>query len=186
MLDHTHAPECRFEGKTWNLQTMAGRRALRLRVKQVYMLLRNQGEIANLIESLCGCLQVDVQNVERALTTVRPAELAKAVLAGVDLQNHSWTHLNPQVFSERERTAEVLQNEEYLLQFRRVLTRTFAPPFGQQVILASVPADFVLLANRNLVPDHKEGNLINRGDLLLNDFPQNSPDSAASVRRIAA
>jgi peptidoglycan/xylan/chitin deacetylase (PgdA/CDA1 family) len=179
MLDATQVTECRFESRTWNLQEMAGRRALRLRIKEVYMRLCSQHEIEELIERLACCLHIDSAMMENSLTTVRPAELAQAVFAGVDLQNHSWSHLNPQVFSEDERTTDMLENEEYLSQFRQAVVRAFAPPFGQRVSLASVPAHFVLLANRNLVSGHREGNLVNRSDWRLNDSTGETPDQAS-------
>jgi peptidoglycan/xylan/chitin deacetylase (PgdA/CDA1 family) len=188
MVDGTRATECRFDGRTWNLRKTAGRRALRLRIKQVYMEMRSQHEIEELIHKLACRLNIDPAMMESSLTMVRPAELTLAVLADVDLQNHSWSHLNPQVFSEHERTADMLENEEYLAQFRQAIVRVFAPPFGHQVSLASVPAHFVLLANRNLVSDHREGNLVNRGDWRLNDFVRKTPDQANHGRngRIAA
>lgn len=177
MLDNTRESDCQFEGRTWNLQKRAGRRALRLRIKEAYMQLRSQNEIDQLIEKLSCSLQVDPGTMEHSLSTVGPAELYQAAVAGVDLQNHSWSHLNPQVLSEEERTVEVRQNEEYLSQFRKTTTRVFAPPFGQHVSLASVSYHFELLANRNLVSDHREGNLANRSDLSLND-PTRTPDQA--------
>jgi peptidoglycan/xylan/chitin deacetylase (PgdA/CDA1 family) len=188
MLDRTRLSECQFADRSWELQTMAGRRALRLRIKQAYMRLRSQNEIEQLIQSLACSLRLDAAAMENSLATVGPAELAQAVVAGVDLQNHGWSHLNPQVSSERKRTAEVRQNEEYLSQFRKAITCVYAPPFGQQVSLASVPAQFVLLADRNLVSGHLEGNLVNRGDLRMNDFTGSIPDQASYGRngRIAA
>jgi peptidoglycan/xylan/chitin deacetylase (PgdA/CDA1 family) len=114
MLDRTRLSECQFADRSWELQTMAGRRALRLRIKQAYMRLRSQNEIEQLIQSLACSLRLDAAAMENSLATVGPAELAQAVVAGVDLQNHGWSHLNPQVSSERKRTAEVRQNEDHL------------------------------------------------------------------------
>lgn len=178
MLDNAQATTCEFERVIWNLQTDAGRRALRLRIKAAYMRLRSHGAIEELIEVLARSLEVDATRMEHSLTTVGPAELCQAAMAGIDLQNHSWSHLNPQVLSEGERTAEAVKNEEYLSQFRKATTRVFAPPFGQEVSLSSVPAHFVLLANRKLVSDHRHGNLANRCDLLLADSAGNYHDHA--------
>jgi peptidoglycan/xylan/chitin deacetylase (PgdA/CDA1 family) len=187
MLDNTRVKECHFEGQTWTLQTVASRRALRLHVKAAYMRMRSRDEIERLINTLSCCLRVNAAMMERSLCTVGPADLCHAVVAGVDLQNHSWSHLNPQVMSEEERTAEVLQNEKYLSQFRKAATRVFAPPFGQQVSLTSVSHHYVLLANRDLGSDHREGNLANRGDLLLHESTR-PPDrtSHSNSGRIAA
>jgi hypothetical protein len=172
MLDDTRLSHCEFEGLTWDLQTIAGRRALRLRFKQIYMRLRSQKEIEALVDKVAGCLQTDPRRFENSLSTVTPAELAQAVLAGVDLQNHSWGHVNPQVLSERERTKGALRNEEYLSEYRQAITRVFAPPFGHHVSPAPFLSHFVLLADRNLISDHCEGNLVNRRDLLPNDFAE--------------
>ena len=168
MLDNTRARTCRFDGATWNLPDMAARRALRLRIKETYMKMRSQEQIDSLIARLASSLHVDPSAMEKSLSTVTPAEIAVAAMAGVELQNHSWNHINPQAISEPERTAQVIRNEEYLSQFRKAVTRVFAPPFGREVSLASAPADYVLLANRGLHSSHRSGNLANRGDLQLN------------------
>ena len=116
-----------------------------------------------LIERLACTLHVEPLLMEKELSAVEPTDLARAALEGVDLQNHAWSHLNPTLLSERERIAEVLRNEEYLSQFRKATIRVFAPPFGHHVG-PSVHAHFVLLANRNLILGHRDGNLVNRVD----------------------
>jgi peptidoglycan/xylan/chitin deacetylase (PgdA/CDA1 family) len=188
MLDNTRARTCRFGGMTWNLPDLAARRALRLRIKETYMRMRSQDEIEALIDRLASSLHVDPAAMEKSLSTVGPGELAVAAMAGVELQNHSWSHINPQVISEAARTGEVIRNENYLSQFRKAVTRVFAPPFGQSVSLASAPADFVLLANRGLHSSHRQGNLANRGELLLNAATRTSTPRvrASGKNRIAA
>jgi len=182
MVDDTRAAACRFDGRTWNLKTMMGRRALRSHIKCQYMRMRSQGEIMELVDTVADSLQCDSKHAESSLRTVGTAELAKAVLAGVDLQNHGWGHLNPQGLSEEERTAEVMQNDEYLSQFRRAITPVFAPPFGQCVTRAT-PEYFVLLANRGLAPSYKEGNVINRGDFLLTASSRSRRDKVSPAEK---
>ena len=175
MLDDTQATECRFDGQTWGLKTMTDRRALRANIKHRYMRMKSQDEIRELIDELAETLRSDSNCAELSLRTVGSAELAQAVLAGVELQNHGWGHLNPQVLSEEERAAEVMQNEEYLSRFRRSITPVFAPPFGYCVMHA-VPEYSVLLANRSLAPSYQDGNIINRGDLVLTAASRNRRD----------
>ena len=187
MLDTTRAAECRFEGQTWNLVSIAGRRALRGHIKHLYMSMRSQSEIEALIDRLAVAVDTTCKDAEKALRTVGPEQLAQAVLAGVDLQNHGWGHLNPEVLSEEECRAELRQNEDYLSQFRRAITPVFAPPFGQRAVLDPA-ANFVLLANRNLSPDHKDGQVVNRGDLVLATASQSARIRVSFIekRRAAA
>ncbi len=187
MLDDTRATECRFDGQTWSLNTIAERRTLRANIKHRYMRMRTLGEITELIDELADSLCCDSKRAELPLRTVGPAQLAEAVLAGVDLQNHGWGHINPQALSEDERAAEVRRNHEYLSKFRRAITPVFAPPFGHCVTQAP-PEYFVLLANRSLLPSHKEGNILNRGDLVLTAASRNRREkpSRAEKDRIAA
>lgn len=187
MLDTNRSAACQFEGQTWSLATVAERRTLRLHIKHLYLRMRSQSEIEGLIDRLAVALDSNCKDVDRSLRTVGPQQLAQAVLAGVDLQNHGWTHLNPEVLSEAECHAEVRQNEEYLSQFRRAITPVFAPPFGQKPILHPA-ANFVLLANRNLAPDHKEGNIVNRRELVLATASQTARVKVTLVekRRAAA
>jgi peptidoglycan/xylan/chitin deacetylase (PgdA/CDA1 family) len=168
LVDDARVPECRFDGLTWNLRSMGGRRALRLRVKETYMRLRTQIEIERLVDTLADCLHLSAAVLERSLSTVTPMELVQARNAGVDLQNHSWSHLNLRLLSREERTADMMRNDEYLSQFGEMSCVAFAPPFGAEVSLASAPLHFMLLADRKLNPGYREGNVVNRGDLVLN------------------
>ena len=142
--------------------------------------MKSQGEIRELIDELGQSLKSDSICAEPSLRTVGTADLAQAVLAGVELQNHGWGHLNPQVLSEKERAAEVMQNEEYLSRFRRAITPVFAPPFGYCAMHA-MPEYSVLLANRGLAPSYQQGNIINRGDLVLTAASRNKRDEKESV-----
>jgi peptidoglycan/xylan/chitin deacetylase (PgdA/CDA1 family) len=182
MLDDTNVTECSFDGNLWSLDIKASRRALRARIKQIYMSMRSQHEITDLIDTLAKCLCSESTNAERALRTVTATELARAVLAGVDLQNHGWSHLNPQLFTESERAADIKQNDGYLALFRREITPVFAPAFGQRVLLPS-PGHFILLANRSLMPDYKDGNVLNRCDLLLTSNHENRQPDLTSVEK---
>jgi len=167
MLDDTNSSTCFFDGSTWNLESIGGRRALRLRIKEVYMGLRNQEEIQKLMTTFAHCLRLPGSaTIERALTTVTAGELAQAVSTGVDLQNHGWRHLNLRMLSDGERKVEVISNEEYLAQFRQATTCIFAPPFGQHVPMAFSKNQFILLADRRLPPAYRTRTLINRVDLL--------------------
>lgn len=182
MLDDTRSTECQFDGQMWSLKTMAGRRSLRAHIKHQYMRMQSQDEIAELIDRLAESLQSNSKLPERPLRTVGAAELAQAVLAGVDLQNHGWGHLNPQVLAEEERAAEVVRNEQYLSQFRRTNTRVFAPPFGQRITLAAA-GYVILLANRSLTSSYKEANAINRSDFVLTAAFRNRRERASTAEK---
>jgi peptidoglycan/xylan/chitin deacetylase (PgdA/CDA1 family) len=183
MLDDTRSTECQFDGQMWSLKTMAEKRSLRAHLKHQYMRMRSQDEITELIDRLAESLHSNSKLPERSLRTVGAAELAQAVLAGVDLQNHGWGHLNPQVLSEEERATEVVRNDQYLSQFRRTITCVFAPPFGQCVTRAAA-GHVTLLANRSLMPSFKDANVINRGDLILTASFRNRRERASRAEKL--
>ena len=170
MLDDTRQNDCLFEGRKWELRGNADRRALRQCLKHRYMRMRSEEEIAQLLEMVSYSLGVDSTSMESSLRTVTSEDLVAAVAAGVDLQNHSWRHLNPLLLSDSERTAEAVLNEDYLSQFRETTTHAYAPPFGKQVSLNASVSDFVLLADRGLMSGRREGNIVNRHDLLPSEF----------------
>ena len=164
-IDDSRLDACWFNGQNWALGRDGEGRALRRHLKQRYMRMRKEEEIAQLVEDVSSVLETDPA-MERSLCTVTSAELSTAVAAGVDLQNHSWRHLNPQLFSEFQCTGEALLNEDYLSQFRGTKLRAYAPPFGQPLHLTRDVSDVVLLADRLLFSNHSDGKIVNRQDLL--------------------
>ena len=167
MLDHTQRSECLFEGRHWGLRSMADRRAFRFYLKQRYMGMRSQPEIEQLVGTVSISTGVDSSAMGRPLATITSAELTAAAAAGVDLQNHSWSHLNPQVLSERTVTEEVHLNEHYLSHFRNTNFRGFAPAFGKQVGLPYAVFDLMVLADRDSNSFHVNARVVNRRELLL-------------------
>jgi peptidoglycan/xylan/chitin deacetylase (PgdA/CDA1 family) len=171
MLDDTRQSECLFDDQEWKLRRNIDRRIFRRYLKQRYMRMRRNEEVSEFVETVSSCLNVYSAAIEHSHRTVTFAELAAAAEAGVDLQNHGWSHLNPQLFSSAECTATARLNEDYLSQFRETDTRAYAPPFGQPVMLTSNTADLVLLADRGLNADHRRGRIVNRQDLLFHELP---------------
>jgi hypothetical protein len=166
MLDDTLQSDCEFDSRNWRLRGNIDRRVLRQHLKHRYMRMRDQEEIYALVDEVSRSLNADPGAMEKPLRTVTPAEIGSAVAAGIDVQNHGWSHLNPVYLSDADRTAEALLNEAYLSQFRDVATRVYAPPFGSQVSLTSSVIRCMLLANRQLGAGHQAGNIVNRQDLL--------------------
>jgi hypothetical protein len=182
-LDETRKINCSFDGQFWNLNDQDDRRALRLRLKHSYMRMRSCDEIGELVEMFSGLLEVEPSTMEKPLSTVTSEDLEVAVAAGAELQNHGWTHLNPESLSARDLAAEIRLNEEYLSLFRRANISVFAPPFGHQVSLASGIASCVLLADRGVSSDQRPGGIVNRSDLHLTS-PRMSPSFFATAQAI--
>jgi len=170
LVDNTQRTDCSLDGCRWNLITPSDRRTFRQHLKGLYMRMSSAEEICELVERVAGSLEVSPGPLEQSLRTVTSADLALAANAGVDLQNHGWSHLNPLALSETERTVEAALNEDYLLRYRRNGIRVYAPPFGARVTLKSRVSDYILLADRNLRTGRISGGAFNRCDLLLNDF----------------
>ena len=169
MVDSTSRDKCFFDGKIWMLNNLSSRRLLRYRFKQVYMGLTCQEDITQLIKTATEALSVTPDYMDWALKTVSRAELEIAVDAGVDLQNHSWDHLNPQTLSEQGVADGIRQNDEYLTSLRVTKIRCFAPPFGQQIEVQSTCVDRILLADRSLCPGPYSAIAVNRHELTIKE-----------------
>ena len=171
MLDETKKEQCSFDGEDWDLRRITDRKALRFRLKQAYMNMRSQDELDALVRTISESLDVDLSKIEHALKTVTPVEIAHAASVGVDLQNHGWSHINPQLLSGNEQSAEILQNEDYLSRYYRPSTKVFAPPFGQHMSLTPDVINFMLLATRDLMYGQQHPNIFNRCDLAQELLP---------------
>jgi peptidoglycan/xylan/chitin deacetylase (PgdA/CDA1 family) len=136
--------------------------------------MRNGEEIADLLEAFSRCLGVEQSKFEESLSTVTSTDLALAANAGVDLENHGWTHLNPQTLSERELAEDVTLNESYLSRFRQARDRVFAPPFGRWVAVNSGVASYLLLADRSYVSSKRNRGVVNRFDLHVSTLIRSS------------
>jgi hypothetical protein len=181
MIDAVLREECVFDGQTWDLRGRSGRRTLRLYLKQRYMRMGRQESVAHLLQSVARSLDVDLNCMEDSLRTVTSAELTAAVAAGIELQNHGWSHLNPLLLSADEYETDAALNEDYLSQFRKAATRAYAPPFGRYVGRPLRAREAILLADRNLVPGRQKPNVFNRVDLQLNaSSPQVEAEPAAT------
>jgi peptidoglycan/xylan/chitin deacetylase (PgdA/CDA1 family) len=180
MIDDTKNTACSFDGRKWELHHIEGRRALRLRLKQLYMKIKILDEIDDLVEAVSECTDVDPSKMERALNTVSADCLSDAIAAGVDLQNHGWTHFNPNCFSRTEFVSDINANEEYLGRHRHSASRIYAPPYGEEVGIACAPDlfDYVLLSNRRMSPVNSFGNQVNRTTLELREIcPSQRPEN---------
>jgi hypothetical protein len=169
MLDQTHQTGCFFDRQHWDLTRKDDRRALRLRLKQNYMRMGSCEEIDELVEAFSACVGVASSTLDEALATVTSNELALAADAGVELRNHGWTHVNPQILSKRALTADVRRNETYLASFGRQDVRIFAPPFGRQVAVSCEVASCVLLADRGFTSDQARGSFVSRYELQVDE-----------------
>lgn len=171
MLDECTRSQCSFKGRIWDVSTQAARRNFQLQLEKIYMRLYRITDAKDFLEQLAEALGTEHIQLERALRVVEPSDLVKASLERVDLQNHGWLHLNPQVLSEVQRSLEVKKNEEYLLQIRQAEIRCYAPPFGGHVYLSPSVTDFMLLADRSKAPGPQGYGIVNRRDL----FPVQMP-----------
>lgn len=175
MIDDTQRSDCEFKSRHWSLRSNMDRRAFRQHLKDQYMRMGTQGQIQDLLRQISSCLEVDSDGLEWALRTVGSQELSVASAAGVELQNHGWSHLSPSSLTETELAMEAALNEEYLSQFRQSGIRVYAPPFGRQVSFKPAVSDFVLLADRSVPSSCRVENVVNRADLRLNQFAISRP-----------
>ena len=156
ILDYTRKDRCFLLGRNWNLTTLAEKRTLRQELKRVYMKVENWDQIVALVRTVSE--ELGVPKMEDGLRTVERKDLLDAAAIGVDLQNHGWTHLNPQLYSLSQLDHDIQRNRHWLHQLTGREASVYAPPFGkvgyrdtgfgENVLIARGDGEGISLANR--------------------------------------
>ena len=74
-----------------------------------------------------GVANLDIPDYLQSLTVQQLRELRDA---GVDIQNHYWTHLDPAAHTPARFGAEWARAQDRLAEHLRITSRFFASPFG--------------------------------------------------------
>jgi hypothetical protein len=131
LLDQTPKRKFMWYGKTYNLRKPRDTASLRAAVKHI---LRGQSDpeqnylLIDEIRQSLGVEHIDIPDHLRSLTV---AELRDLRDAGVDLQNHYWTHLDPAAHTPARFADEWLRGQDWLADKLGISSQFFASPFGE-------------------------------------------------------
>ncbi len=130
LLDQTRKRKVTLRGKTWWLLTYRQKDSLRAEIKRRLRLHDDPQESHRLIEELRGALGVTDLDIPDYLQSLTIPQLRELRDAGVDIQNHYWTHLDPAAHTPARFADEWARAQDWLAENLGIASRFFASPFG--------------------------------------------------------
>ena len=130
LLDRTRKRKVTWRGKTWWLMTFRQKDDLRAEIKRLLRLHDEPQDNHALIEELQQALGVADLDVPDYLQSLTLAQLRELRDAGVDIQNHYWTHLDPAAHTPARFADEWLRAQDWLTENLGIASQFFASPFG--------------------------------------------------------
>lgn len=131
VLDATREPAIEWNGRNFDLAGLEGKRRFRAEVKRVLrsqVLPQENYEVLTDIERRLGVANPKMPQHVKCLTLDRLRELHHA---GVDIQNHYWSHLDPAAHTVAQFTADWSRAQEWLRDRLGIKSEFFACPFGE-------------------------------------------------------
>jgi hypothetical protein len=139
-LDRTRLRTFRFNRDHFMLDSLAEKRQLRWVVKRTVYQLADEDSRAAYIRGLMADLGVYQRDLPRSLRPLSAEDIARLVEAGVQVENHGWTHAHPVGVKANELWADVRRGRAWLRERIGVESRVFAVPFGDTAPPEEPPA----------------------------------------------
>jgi hypothetical protein len=133
LLDRTDMRQVTWRGKSWRLATFHQKDRFRAEMKRLLRLHDHPQENHLLIEELRQALGVAELEIPDYLHSLTLEQLGTLRDAGVDIQNHYWTHLDPTAHTPARFASEWLRAQNWLAEKLGVASQFFASPFGDYV-----------------------------------------------------
>jgi peptidoglycan/xylan/chitin deacetylase (PgdA/CDA1 family) len=130
LLDRLPPGEYDFEGVSCGASTRREQLRLRERVKVRCRSMPDEKERSGLILELARRWRVSLDDVPPHLRTLRKEDLVQLRDAGVDLQNHGWSHDDHARLTAKETMREISAGREWLKRELGVDSPYFAVPYG--------------------------------------------------------
>ena len=138
LLDGLPGNPCEFEDRSFPTATFRDRLRLREAIKrQVCTIKTEEGRSARVV-ALARQWQIAPREVPRHATTLSIRDLRQLLAAGVDIQNHGWSHAHHASLSPAESAEEVRRGRDWLHHQLGIDAQYFAVPFGD--VLPDPPA----------------------------------------------
>jgi len=135
LIDARTVSSVAYAGETFPLTDTRGVRQFRKRVKQQLMVEDYEQSLSTIghVGGLLAALDLDVPSHARPLSL---RDLQRLREAGVQIENHGWSHLDIRTMSHALFTRDLLRARDWLRDELAIDSRLYAVPFG----LTEVPA----------------------------------------------
>lgn len=177
-----------FDGQRVPTLGAGDRQALRRAIKKRLGSMRCEEDRLQAIHSLAAEWRVEPLSLPAHFATLVRADLVLLRDAGVDLQNHGWSHASHAELSADASREEVRAGRRWLEDELGVSARYFAVPFGDDLPRASVAGlcDAWLLSSMHLQPGPSHGGCVfNREELTLPSPAAGTASGGGRVARLA-
>jgi glycosyltransferase involved in cell wall biosynthesis len=143
ILDRTARASCRFGGRDFTLSHLTGKRQFRAAVKSRACELPTEEARRAMISELADSIGVgDLQLPPSRLPLSRQA-VEQLVAMGVRVENHGWTHGDPQSVAPELLWADIERGESWFRQHLALRCRAYAVPFGETLPPDGTPEHLV-------------------------------------------
>lgn len=130
LLDRLAPVSRELDGVIYPTRTRAERRALREPIKAACRAMRTEAARAAHVAALAGRWDVLLLSVPEHLRTLTIAELMELRDAGVEIQNHGWSHMDHAYLTAAESEMEIRRGRDWIHGTLGVDAAHFAVPFG--------------------------------------------------------
>lgn len=130
ILDRTSFSSICFEDFIFPVDLRSQRRMFRIQVKDKFCMLDSIEKIESLINDIAMRLGVARDGLPQHLRTMTKAELLMLVEAGVNIENHGFSHLHPKALRWSALRREIALTQDWIQQICGQESHYFAVPFG--------------------------------------------------------
>lgn len=167
LLDNLDGQPCEFESASFPTATRANRQTLRRKIKTMLAAVATELGRRELVTGLAKRWRVQLPESPPHFQTLRKRDLLDLRDAGVDLQNHGWSHCDHAFLAMEDSAREVREGRTWLRRELGVDAPYFAVPFGEALPRAgaaeSCEAWFTVTASRS--PGLLAPGVFNRSEL---------------------
>ena len=182
LLDQVTGASVEFERTNYPIGTTSEHQALRRVIKDRLRSLTSEEARRELVQQLAQSWRAGPRDVGAPFATLSREALSGLLAAGVELQNHGWSHAFHPALSPPESAVEVSRGREWLRQEFGVDARWFAAPFGDSLPHdVALDCDLWFAFNSEWAEGAIAGGVFNRVDL-----PVPSPEKPLLRRATAA
>lgn len=180
LLDNVRQPSLEFQGRTFQVSTVEAKERLRRAVKRALQQIPDERSSRQFVIDLASDWTSEALHVPPHFATLTKADLVQLREAGIDLQNHGWSHAHHAALATDASDREVRDGRDWLERELRVDACYFAVPFGDVPPPAggTPRCDAWLMLTDTLPAGFRPPNVFNREEL-----PAISDSATSRIRR---
>jgi hypothetical protein len=169
LLDRLDGQRCEFEGTMFETATNAQRQVLRHNIKARFRSMTGERGRMDLVTALATRWRTGSLELPDHFRTLGIHDLIALREAGVDVQNHGWSHVHHPILSPEESVREIREGRAWLRRELGVDAAYFAVPFGDALPApdAAAACETWFTATEQMAPGRLDQNVFNREELHL-------------------